>query len=63
MIRHGAGRDRWSDPADAVGSMLATSTRPGGFPFLDTRGGVTRLFLERAPFNEQENAAIGSGNR
>ncbi|MFE8947759.1 amidohydrolase family protein [Streptomyces sp. NPDC007856] len=37
-------------------------TRPGGFPFLDTSGGVARSFLESAPFTEAEKAAIGSGN-
>ncbi|GAB3392860.1 hypothetical protein [Amycolatopsis echigonensis] len=34
-------------------------TRPGGFPCLDTSGGVARSFL---PFSEEEKAAIGSGN-
>jgi hypothetical protein len=37
-------------------------TRPGGFPFLDTSGGVARSFLEQAPFTAAEKAAIGSGN-
>ncbi|MFD9738978.1 amidohydrolase family protein [Umezawaea sp. NPDC059074] len=37
-------------------------TRPGGFPFLDTSGGVARSFLEHAPFTEAEKTAIGSGN-
>jgi hypothetical protein len=37
-------------------------TRPGGFPFLDTSGGVARSFLEQAPFTEEEKIAIGSGN-
>ncbi|WP_116200253.1 amidohydrolase family protein [Amycolatopsis circi] len=37
-------------------------TRPGGFPYLDTSGGVARSFLETAPFSEEEKIAIGSGN-
>lgn len=37
-------------------------TRPGGFPFLDTSGGVARAFLEQAPFTDAEKIAIGSGN-
>jgi len=37
-------------------------TRPGGFPFLDTSGGVARSFLEQAPFTDAEKIAIGSGN-
>ncbi|MFI7447347.1 amidohydrolase family protein [Nonomuraea sp. NPDC049714] len=60
---------RWT--AEVVGTerMLYSTdypytfgTRPGGFPFLDTSGGVARSFLERAPFTEEEKAAIGSGN-
>ncbi|MEU8350125.1 amidohydrolase family protein [Streptomyces sp. NPDC048845] len=60
---------RWT--AEVVGTermMYATDypytfgTRPGGFPFLDTSGGVARSFLEQAPFTEAEKAAVGSGN-
>ncbi|MFD1546093.1 amidohydrolase family protein [Nonomuraea guangzhouensis] len=60
---------RWT--AEVVGTerMLYSTdypytygTRPGGFPYLDTSGGVARSFLERAPFTEEEKAAIGSGN-
>jgi predicted TIM-barrel fold metal-dependent hydrolase len=60
---------RWT--AEVVGTerMLYSTdypytygTRPGGFPFLDTSGGVARSFLEQAPFTEEEKIAIGSGN-
>ncbi|GAA4943526.1 amidohydrolase family protein [Streptomonospora halophila] len=60
---------RWT--AEVVGTerMLYSTdypytfgTRPGGFPFLDTSGGVARSFLEQAPFTEKEKAAIGYGN-
>lgn len=60
---------RWT--AEVVGTermMYSTDypytfgTRPGGYPFLDTSGGVGRSFLENAPFTEEEKAAIGSGN-
>jgi uncharacterized protein len=60
---------RWT--AEVVGTerMLYSTdypytygTRPGGFPFLDTSGGVARSFLEQAPFTQEEKAAIGSGN-
>lgn len=60
---------RWT--AEVVGTermMYSTDypytfgTRPGGFPFLDTSGGVGRSFLEQAPFTEEEKAAIGSAN-
>jgi predicted TIM-barrel fold metal-dependent hydrolase len=60
---------RWT--AEAVGTdrmMYSTDypytygTRPGGYPFLDTSGGVGRSFLEDAPFTAEEKAAIGSGN-
>jgi uncharacterized protein len=60
---------RWT--AEVVGTnrmMYSTDypytygTRPGGFPFLDTSSGVARSFLERAPFTDQDKAAIGSGN-
>jgi predicted TIM-barrel fold metal-dependent hydrolase len=60
---------RWT--AEVVGTerMLYSTdypytfgTRPGGFPFLDTSGGVARSFLEQAPFTNEEKAAIGSGN-
>ena len=60
---------RWT--AEVVGTdrmMYATDypytygTRPGGYPFLDTSGGVGRSFLAQAPFTEEEKAAIGSGN-
>jgi uncharacterized protein len=37
-------------------------TRPGGFPFLDTAGGVARSFLEDSPFTREQKVAIGSGN-
>ena len=60
---------RWT--AEVVGTdrmMYSTDypytfgTRPGGYPFLDTSGGVGRSFLDQAPFTEEEKAAIGSGN-
>jgi uncharacterized protein len=60
---------RWT--AEVVGTerMLYSTdypytygTRPGGFPFLDTSGGVARSFLEQAPFTEDEKVAIGSGS-
>jgi len=60
---------RWT--AEVVGTdrmMYSTDypytygTRPGGYPFLDTSGGVGRSFLEQAPFTQKEKAAIGSGN-
>ena len=60
---------RWT--AEVVGTermMYSTDypytygTRPGGYPFLDTSGGVGRSFLEQAPFTAEEKAAIGSGN-
>ncbi|MGW7532847.1 amidohydrolase family protein [Amycolatopsis sp. NPDC054798] len=60
---------RWA--AEVVGTerMLYSTdypytfgTRPGGFPYLDTSRGVARSFLEKAPFAEEEKAAIGSGN-
>ena len=60
---------RWT--AEVVGTermMYSTDypytfgTSPGGYPFLDTSGGVGRSFLEDAPFTEEEKAAIGSGN-
>ncbi|KAA2265383.1 amidohydrolase [Solihabitans fulvus] len=60
---------RWT--AEVVGTdrmMYSTDypytygTRPGGFPFLDTSGGVARSFLEQAPFTQDEKIAIGSGN-
>lgn len=60
---------RWT--AEVVGTermMYSTdypytySTSPGGYPFLDTSGGVGRTFLEQAPFTDEEKAAIGSGN-
>jgi uncharacterized protein len=60
---------RWT--AEVVGTermMYSTdypytfATRPGGFPFLDTSGGVGRSFLEEAPFSQEEKLAIGSGN-
>ena len=60
---------RWT--AEVVGTdrmMYSTDypytfgTRPGGYPFLDTSGGVGRSFLEQAPFTQEEKAAIGAGN-
>lgn len=60
---------RWT--AEVVGTermMYSTDypytfgTRPGGFPFLDTSGGVGRSFLEQSPFSEAEKIAIGSGH-
>lgn len=60
---------RWT--AEVVGTermMYSTDypytfgTAPGGYPFLDTSGGVARSFLERAPFTRKEKAAIGSRN-
>ncbi|WP_327581815.1 amidohydrolase family protein [Nonomuraea sp. NBC_00507] len=60
---------RWTAEVVGTGRMLYSTdypytfgTRPGGFPFLDTSGGVARSFLERAPFTAEEKAAIGSGN-
>ena len=37
-------------------------TRPGGFPFLDTSGGVGRSFLTQSPFSQEKKLAIASGN-
>lgn len=60
---------RWT--AEVVGTdrmMYSTDypytfgTRPGGYHFLDTSGGVGRSFLEQAPFTQEEKVAIGSGN-
>ncbi len=60
---------RWT--AEVVGTdrmMYSTDypytygTRPGGYPLLDTSGGVGRSFLAHAPFTAAEKAAIGSGN-
>ncbi|SFW79674.1 amidohydrolase family protein [Amycolatopsis australiensis] len=60
---------RWTAEVVGTGRMLYSTdypytfgTRPGGFPYLDTSGGVARSFLENAPFTEEEKAAIGSGN-
>ncbi|MBF8186423.1 amidohydrolase family protein [Nonomuraea sp. K274] len=60
---------RWTAEVVGTDRMLYSTdypytfgTRPGGFPFLDTSGGVARSFLEQAPFTEEEKAAIGSGN-
>jgi uncharacterized protein len=60
---------RWTAEVVGTDRMLYSTdypytfgTRPGGYPFLDTSGGVARSFLEQAPFTEQEKAAIGSGN-
>ncbi|MFI6049011.1 amidohydrolase family protein [Streptomyces violascens] len=60
---------RWTAEVVGADRMLYSTdypytfgTRPGGFPFLDTSGGVARSFLERAPFTEEEKSAIGSGN-
>jgi uncharacterized protein len=60
---------RWTAEVVGTDRMLYSTdypytygTRPGGFPFLDTSGGVARSFLEKAPFTEEEKIAIGSGN-
>jgi len=60
---------RWTAEVVGVERMMYSTdypytfgTRPGGYPFLDTSGGVGRTFLEQAPFNEEEKAAVGSGN-
>ncbi len=60
---------RWTAEVVGIERMMYSTdypytfgTRPGGYPFLDTSGGVGRTFLERAPFTEEEKAAIGSGN-
>ena len=60
---------RWTAEVVGTGRMMYSTdypytygTRPGGYPFLDTSGGVGRSFLEQAPFTQEEKAAIGSGN-
>jgi predicted TIM-barrel fold metal-dependent hydrolase len=60
---------RWTAEVVGTDRMLYSTdypytfgTRPGGFPYLDTSGGVARSFLEKAPFTDEEKAAIGSGN-
>ncbi len=60
---------RWTAEVVGVDRMMYSTdypytfaTSPGGYPFLDTSGGVGRTFLEQAPFTEEEKAAIGSGN-
>ncbi|MFD7658416.1 amidohydrolase family protein [Actinosynnema sp. NPDC059797] len=60
---------RWTAEVVGTDRMLYSTdypytfgTRPGGFPYLDTSGGVARSFLEGAPFTAEEKAAIGSGN-
>ena len=60
---------RWTAEVVGTDRMLYSTdypytfgTRPGGFPYLDTSGGVARSFLEQAQFTEAEKAAIGSGN-
>lgn len=60
---------RWTAEVVGTDRMLYSTdypytygTRPGGFPYLDTSGGVARSFLENAPFTEEEKIAIGSGN-
>ncbi|WP_020417364.1 amidohydrolase family protein [Amycolatopsis sp. ATCC 39116] len=60
---------RWTAEVVGTDRMLYSTdypytfgTRPGGFPYLDTSGGIARSFLENAPFTEEEKAAIGSGN-
>ncbi len=60
---------RWTAEVVGTDRMLYSTdypytfgTRPGGFPFLDTSGGVARSFLENAPFTDEEKIAIGSGN-
>ena len=60
---------RWTSEVVGTHRMMYSTdypytfgTRPGGYPLLDTSNGVGRTFLERAPFTEEEKAAIGSGN-
>jgi uncharacterized protein len=60
---------RWTAEVVGTDRMLYSTdypytfgTRPGGYPFLDTSGGVARSFLEQAPFSDEEKVAIGSGN-
>lgn len=60
---------RWTAEVVGTDRMLYSTdypytfgTRPGGFPYLDTSGGIARSFLEHAPFTQEEKAAIGSGN-
>jgi predicted TIM-barrel fold metal-dependent hydrolase len=60
---------RWTAEVVGTDRMLYSTdypytfgTRPGGFPYLDTSGGVARSFLENAPFSDEEKIAIGSGN-
>ncbi|GAB2873300.1 amidohydrolase family protein [Lentzea nigeriaca] len=60
---------RWTAEVVGTDRMLYSTdypytfgTRPAGFPYLDTSGGTARAFLERAPFSDEEKAAIGSGN-
>ncbi|MET9626180.1 amidohydrolase family protein [Lentzea sp. NPDC006480] len=60
---------RWTAEVVGTDRMLYSTdypytfgTRPGGFPHLDTSGGVARSFLENAPFTDAEKIAIGSGN-
>ncbi|SFJ45791.1 hypothetical protein SAMN05421835_105328 [Amycolatopsis sacchari] len=60
---------RWTAEVVGTDRMLYSTdypytfgTRPAGFPYLDTSGGVARSFLDNAPFTDEEKAAIGAGN-
>ena len=57
---------RWTAEVVGTDRMMYSTDYPytfeTGYPFIDTSGGVGRSFLERAPFTEEEKAAIGSGN-
>ena len=57
---------RWTAEVVGTDRMMYSTDYPytfeTGYPFIDTSGGVGRTFLERAPFTEEEKAAIGSGN-
>ncbi|HEX8866054.1 MAG TPA: amidohydrolase family protein, partial [Lentzea sp.] len=60
---------RWTAEVVGTDRMLYSTdypytfgTRPAGFPYLDTSGGVARSFLENAPFTDEEKIAIGAGN-
>jgi uncharacterized protein len=53
------GTDRMMDSTDYP---YTHGPRPGGYPFLDTSGGVGRSFLEQAPCSAEEKAAIASRN-
>ena len=57
---------RWAAEVVGTGRMMYSTDYPytfgTGYPFIDTSGGAGRSFLERAPFTEEEKAAIWSGN-